>query len=57
MKEEEMPAKEQEARRDELLKIAKVNRYRRGWVWYRLAEEYGEEIASKLLPREKKQWK
>lgn len=41
------------ARRGELKDIAKRRGYKSGWVYYKLKEEFGEDVANKYAPRRK----
>ena len=39
---------EQSDEYDRLLKICKDNNYKSGWVYYRMSDRYGEEIAKRV---------
>jgi DNA repair protein RadD len=41
------------ARRGQLRDIAKRRNYKRGWIYYRLKEEFGQEVADKYEPKRK----
>lgn len=41
------------ARRGELRDIVKRKKFKRGWVYYKLKEEFGEEVANKYEPKRK----
>jgi superfamily II DNA or RNA helicase len=39
------------SRRGELKEIAKRRGYKKGWVWFKLKEQFGEEVANKYQPQ------